>query len=204
MLSVPFREMRSRLSRSAEMNAYRDAPWVKGTFPAVLYFGGLNGPINANAILAEFLASHGYAVASISFLGPSDEQAFQSRTADDLESSFRDMEFAWTVLQTEPNVDNTKLGLIGHSVGAIEATILGLRNADVSAVIALDGTYGFQGMSNVLTHSYGYGPEMMRAAFLDLRRAPGAQGDEPLDLSAIQTFRHSDRTSNRCRRHFAF
>jgi len=64
----------------------------------------------------------------------------------------------------------------------------------VSAVIALDGTYGFQGLSGVLTHSYGYAPEKMRAAFLDIRRAQGAQGNEPLDLSSIESFRHSDRT----------
>src|SRR5580698_6010498 len=34
----------------------------------------------------------------------------------------------------------------------------------------------------------------MRAAFLDLRRAQGAQGSEPLDLSVVESFRHSDRT----------
>lgn len=180
--------------RSAEMNAYRDAPWAKGSFPVILYFGGLNAPINSNAILAEYLASHGYVVASISLVGPSEEQTFQSRTADDLESSVRDMEFAWSVLQAELNIDTAKLGVIGHSVGAIEAAILGLRNADVSAVVGLDGTYGFQGMSGVLTGSYGYAPERMRAAFLDLRRAQGAQGNEPLDLRAIESFRHSDRT----------
>jgi acetyl esterase/lipase len=160
----------------------------------VLYFGGLNAPINANAILSEYLANHGYIVASISLLGPSEEQTFQSRTADDLESSVRDMEFAWSVLQAEPNVDKTKVAVMGHSVGAIEAVIMGLRNADVSAVIALDGTYGFQGLSTVLTHSYGYAPEKMRAAFLDLRRAQDAQGNEPLDLSVVESFRHSART----------
>jgi len=180
--------------QSAEMDAYRDAPWARGSFPAILYFGGLNAPINSNVILGEYLASRGYVVASISLLGPSDEQTFQSRSADDLESSVRDMEFAWSVLQTEPNIDKTKLGVIGHSVGAIEAAILALRNADVSAVIGLDGTYGFQGLSSVLTHSHGYAPQKMRAAFLDLRRAQGAQGDEPLDLSAIESFRHADRT----------
>jgi len=180
--------------QSVEMSAYRDAPWARGRFPAILYFGGLNAPINSNVILGEYLASRGYVVASISLLGPSDEQTFQSRSADDLESSVRDMEFAWSVLQTEPNIDKTKLGVIGHSVGAIEAAILALRNADVSAVIGLDGTYGFQGSSSVLTHSHGYAPQKMRAAFLDLRRAQGAQGDEPLDLSAIESFRHADRT----------
>jgi tetratricopeptide (TPR) repeat protein len=61
-------------------------------------------------------------------------------------------------------------------------------------VIALDGTYGFQGLSTVLTQSYGYAPEKMRAAFLDLRRAPGAQGNEPIDLSVVESFRHADRT----------
>jgi pimeloyl-ACP methyl ester carboxylesterase len=190
--SVPRNEIREL--RSTETNAYRDASWAKGSFPAILYFGGLNAPINSNVILGEYLASHGYVVVSISLLGPSDEQTFQSRSADDLESSVRDMEFAWSVLQPEPNIDRAKLGVIGHSVGAIEATILALRNADVSAVIGLDGTYGFRGMSSALTHSYGYAPQKMRAAFLDLRRAQGAQGDDPLDLSAVESFRHADRT----------
>lgn len=180
--------------QSVEMNSYRDAPWAKGSFPVVLYFGGLNAPINSNAILSEFLASYGYVVASVSLLGPSDEQTFQSRTADDLESSVRDMEFAWSTLQAEPAVDKARLAVMGHSVGAIETVILGLRNADLLAIVALDGTYGFQGLSSVLTHSYGYAPEKMRAAFLDLRRAQGAQGDEPLDLSVVESFRHSDRT----------
>lgn len=92
--SLPNAEVRAL--RSTRMNAYRDAPSAKGTFPAVLYFGGLNASINANFVLAEYLASQGYVVASISLLGPSDEQAFQSQTADDLESSVRDMEFAWS------------------------------------------------------------------------------------------------------------
>jgi pimeloyl-ACP methyl ester carboxylesterase len=190
--SVPSAEIPAL--RSAQMNAYRDALSEKGIFPVVLYFGGLNAPINSNAILGEYLASQGYIVASISLLGPSEEQAFQSRTPEDLESSVRDMEFAWSILQGEPNIDKSKVAVLGHSVGAIEAVILGLRNADVSAVIALDGTYGFQGLSSVLTHSYGYAPEKMRASFLDLRRAQGAQGNEPLDLSAVDSFRHADRT----------
>jgi pimeloyl-ACP methyl ester carboxylesterase len=144
--------------------------------------------------MAEYLASHGYIVASISLIGPSDEETLQSRTSQDLETSVRDMEFAWSVLQDEPNVDRTRLAVMGHSVGAIEAVILGMRNADVSAVIGLDGTYGFEGLSSALTNSYAYEPGKLRAAFLDLRRARGAQGNEPLDLSAVESFRHADRT----------
>ena len=72
--------------------------------------------------------------------------------------------------------------------------IFGMRNANVSEVIALDGTYGFRGLSTVLTRSYGYEPGKMQAAFLDLRRSEGAQGNEPLDLSAPESFWHADRT----------
>ena len=78
--SVPHSEITAL--QTMEMNAYRDAKPVPESFPAVLYFGGLNAPINLNAIMAEYLASHGYVVASISLIGPSDEQTFQSRTSD--------------------------------------------------------------------------------------------------------------------------
>jgi tetratricopeptide (TPR) repeat protein len=180
--------------QTTPMNAYLDAPPAAGSFPVVLYFGGLDADINSNVILAEYLASHGYIVASISLVGPTDEQSFQSRTSDDLEASVRDMEFAWSVLAENSNVDKTKLAVMGHSVGGIEAALFAMSNANVSAVIALDGTYGFAGLSSVLTQSYGYAPEKMRTAFLDLRRAQGAQGDEPLDFTAVESFRHSDRT----------
>jgi hypothetical protein len=180
--------------QATPMNAYADAPTAEGHFPAVLYFGGLDAEINSNAVLAEYLASYGYVVASISLLGPTEEQTFQSRTPADLEATVRDMEFAWSILSEAGNNDKAKLAVMGHSVGGIEAVLFGMRNANVSAVIALDGTYGFQGSTTVLTLSYGYAPEKMRSAFLDLRRAQGTQGDEPLDLAAVESFRHSDRT----------
>jgi hypothetical protein len=180
--------------QATPMNASEDAPHAEGRFPAILYFGGLDAEINSNVILAEYLASQGYIVASVSLLGPTDEQTFQSRTPGDIEATVRDMEFAWSILSEEPSTDKAKLAAVGHSVGAIEAVLFGMRNANVSAVIALDGTYAFQGLSTVLTNSYGYAPGKMRAAFLDLRRAQGAQGDEPLDLTTIESFRYSDRT----------
>lgn len=43
--------------------------------------------------------------------------------------------------------------------------------------------------SSVLMHSYGYTPEKLRAAFLDLRRAQGAQGNEPLCDRIFPPFR---------------
>lgn len=189
--SVAAAQLPSLLSSS--MNAYANAPPAAGRFPTVLYFGGLNAEINSNVVLAEFLASHGYVVASVSLLGLTDEQPSQERTPSGLDAVVRDMEFSLGILGELPNTDAAKVGVIGHSVGAIEALLLGLRNGNVSAVIGLDGTYGFKGSASVLTASYGYAPEKMRTAILDLRRAQGEQQAD-LDLVPILSFRYADRT----------
>jgi pimeloyl-ACP methyl ester carboxylesterase len=175
------------------MNAYADVPAAAGRFPAVLYFGGLNAEVNSNVVLAEFLASHGYIVASISLFGLTDQQTSQSRSPSDLDAAVRDMEFALGILGGEINADRTRLSVIGHSLGAVEAAMFAMGNGNVSAVIGLDGTYGFKGSTEVLTGSYRYAPGNMRAAFLDLRRAQGEQ-EADLDLAPVRSFRYADRT----------
>ena len=177
----------------AQMAAYADSPAAPGRFPLVLYFSGLNGAINSNVILFEFLASHGYVVASISLLGLSDEEPSQARTPADLEAALRDMEFALAFLSEESNTDRTKIATIGHSVGAVEAALFAMRNGNVSAIVGLDGTYGFRGSGEVLTGHYGYSPANIRAPLLDLRRAQGDQ-DADLDLTPVHSLRHADRT----------
>jgi tetratricopeptide (TPR) repeat protein len=82
---------------------------------------------------------------------------------------------------------------MGHSLGGIVAAIVGMRNANVSAVIGLDATYGFAEATGVLTGFYGFAPQRMTAAFLDLRKAAREQNTQ-LDLSAEHAFYFSDRT----------
>lgn len=177
---------------ATQTGAVAQAPSAPGRFPAVLYFGGLNADLHANAVLAEFLASHGYVVVSISLLGPTDRQTSQSRTPADIEAVVRDMEYAWALLGDDASIDRSRVAAMGHSVGAIEAVLFGMRNGNVSAVVGLDGTYGFSGSVAALTSAYGYAPDAMRAAVLDLRRAPGEQAAE-LDLRALHSFRYADR-----------
>ena len=179
--------------RATPMNAWDRAREAEGRFPAVLYFGGLNADVNSNVVLAEFLASHGYIVASISLIGPTDTLTSQSRAPSDLEASVRDMEFVLGILGAECNADRTRLSVMGHSLGGVEAVMFAMRNGNVSAVVGLDGTYGFKGSTGVLSGSYGYDPGKMRAAFLDLRRAQGQQ-EADLDLAPVRSFRYADLT----------
>lgn len=169
-----------------------DATAAAGRFPVAVLISGLNGDINSNFILAEYLASRGWVVASISLLGQSDQQADQTRDPDGLDTVVRDLEFALGLLAHEPNADLTRLATIGHSVGAVEAVMVALRNGNVRATVSLDGTHGFKGSSGVLTNTYGFAPNKLRAALLDLRRAPGEQGAE-LDLEPVMSFRHAER-----------
>jgi len=163
----------------------------RSKYPLILLVGGLGSEINANYVLAEYLASHGYVVASMSLLGPDERQPDQSGSPESVEANVRDLEFASPVICAAVNADCGKLAVVGHSIGAVIGALLANRNGNVSAVVALDGTYGFKGSGNVLTKAMGYAPRNMRAPMLDLRRAEGSQSAE-LDLSPILAFAHSD------------
>jgi dienelactone hydrolase len=126
-------------------------------------------------------------------LGPDERQPDQSGSPESVEANVRDLEFASPVICAAVNADCGKLAVVGHSIGAVIGTLLANRNGNVSAVVALDGTYGFKGSGNVLTKAMGYAPRNMRAPMLDLRRAEGSQSAE-LDLSPILAFAHSDLT----------
>ena len=191
-LSVPPARLADLMA--TRMNAFQDAPPAAGRYPLVLYFGGLNDTSTINLfVLAEFLASHGYVVATIPLLGPTNEQPPQTRTPADLERTISDLEFAWSILRKETDVDESKLAVTGQSLGGIEAVLFAMRNANVSAAVGLDATYGFAGATKVLTDFYGYAPQKMRAALLDLRKAAGIQ-ETVIDMSAVSALHYSDRT----------
>jgi dienelactone hydrolase len=175
---------------ATSMSAYADAPPIGGRFPLLLYAAGLNNTSTSTlSVLGEFLASHGYIVATVALLGPSNEQTEQGRMPSDRERTVQDLEFAWSLLRGQPDVDEAKTGVFGHSLGAIEALIFAMRNANVCAVIGLDGTYGFKGLGTVLSELADYAPRRMHAAFLDIRR-----DWKDLDLSAEHAFHYSDRS----------
>jgi pimeloyl-ACP methyl ester carboxylesterase len=164
---------------------------ARGRFPLVLYSGGVNSYTLSNAIMAELLASHGYIVAAVPSLGPSDQQPEQPYTADEIEAAVRDLQFAWSLLRHESMVEPARLAVFGHSLGGSVAMLFALRNADVSAVVGLDGTYGFAGPGDTgtITEHFGYGPEHMRASILDIHR-----GGATLDLSTVDRLRYAERT----------
>lgn len=110
---------------------------MKGRFPLVIFGQGLyyESPLT-QVILAEYLVSQGYVVASFPLLGT--YSRLVNRDLVDLETEVRDMEFVISQTRHLPFVDKRRLGVLGFDLGGMAALLLCMRNPDVSAVIILD------------------------------------------------------------------
>jgi pimeloyl-ACP methyl ester carboxylesterase len=170
---------------STPVAAYRNAPPAHGHFPLVLYSGGKGSRADANVELGEYLASHGYVVATVPQLGRWDQEIELGSSPQEISLHADDFDSALAALHDLPEVDFRHIATAGHSAGGEVAVLLALRHPEVRAVIGLDGSYGMSGGMLVLKQLPEYAPgRKLRAALLDLRRADGSQGVK-LDLTVI-------------------
>jgi pimeloyl-ACP methyl ester carboxylesterase len=181
---------------STHVAAVRNARPANGHFPMVLYAGGLGSRADANVELGEYLASHGYIMATVAQLGPSDQEPTLETTAGEAGVHVRDLEFAATVLSRFPNVDTKHLATAGHSAGGVAALEFAARNPQVAVVIGLDGSYGFvpepHRTEEVMRALSQLQVAEVRALLLDMRRANGVQGAK-LDSTVVDRMVRSDR-----------
>lgn len=120
--------------------AIKNAKPIQGSFPVVLYAPSLGASAFDNTVICEFLASHGYVVASVASRGLfSRRMTFNSKGA---EAQVRDLEFVLGVLHDFPKVNLAKVGTVGYSFGGLSNVILGCRYLNLSAIVCLDGTIG--------------------------------------------------------------
>jgi dienelactone hydrolase len=176
--------------------AIRNARPASGRFPVVLYAGGLGSRADANVELGEYLASHGYIMATVPQLGPSAEETSLETTAGEAGVHVGDLEFALKILRNLPDVAVKHLAIAGHSAGGVAALQFAIQNAEVRVVVGLDGSYGSapephrrEEVMKALNHLQ---PDHVKASLLDMRRANGVQGAE-LDHTVRHRMTRSDR-----------
>ena len=169
--------------------AYRDAVPLAGPFPLFLYSGGKGSRADANLELAEYLASHGYVVATVPQLGPSPNELELGSSPNEIGLHADDFDTALERLHELPEIDFQHVAVGGHSAGGEAAIELAFRHAEIQAIVGLDASYGMTGGSSIFRQIAGYQPgREMHASLLDLRRADGSQGAK-LDLSAVDRLR---------------
>ncbi|MEK6152174.1 tetratricopeptide repeat protein [Flavobacteriaceae bacterium 3-367] len=122
---------------NAPMKAVKNAPFEeKKRFPVLIYGPSWWSTAFENALLFEFLASHGYVVVSSPSVGPETREMPISRIS--VETQARDMEYLLSILDKFPNADPHKISLGGFSLGGLSNVLMMARNRSVDAWIGLD------------------------------------------------------------------
>ncbi|UCD60062.1 MAG: hypothetical protein JSV59_09205 [Flavobacteriaceae bacterium] len=130
----------------AQMMAVLNAPeFDKLKFPVVIYGPSWWSTAFENALLCEFLASHGYVVVSSPSMGPVTREMPISRIG--VETQARDMEFLLARITEFNSADIENLAVSGFSLGGLSNVLMYARNTSVDAWIGLDPSiheaYGF-------------------------------------------------------------
>ena len=113
-----------------------------GSFPLVLLAHGNQQDAADQAILAEFLASNGFVVASTPSPMLRTPMERQSQLAEFAELQAADLRAAVTTVAKVVPADTSRLFLVSHSFGARSALLVAMQDARVRAMVSLDGGIG--------------------------------------------------------------
>ena len=127
----------------APMYAHANAPVAPGHFPLVMVMQGNGQSASAQAVLAEFLASHGYVVATIpSITRMTEPMQSEKEIAPKAETEVADIERALESLSKWPDIDQSvPPAFVAHSFGARSALMYSMHHP-VSAIVSLEGGIG--------------------------------------------------------------
>jgi tetratricopeptide (TPR) repeat protein len=138
------------------VNAYKNAPYLGGTYPILMY---PESP-NLNNILSEYLASYGYIVVSMSRHGTLDAD-FEWQTVRGIETLVQDCQFALAVVKKEFKIKNDAVATLGTGMNASAGLAWMMRDPSIDAMVSLEG--------GILT-SYEYGL-IQKSPYFDIYRA---------------------------------
>jgi hypothetical protein len=192
-LNMIFAFMRNNQALVSEVMNYplmavRDAAPASGKFPLIVYHGSERGAYSQNAAMCEYLASHGFVVATTHTVGAADFNITDQPA--DIEAAVRDKELAVAAMHELPFVDIQKLGLIGYNYGITTSLIHQMRNYSVDAVASLQGRFMMNTGGAALIRNASYNPTRMRTPWLLLY--PDSAG-QTAELNLADTLRYCTR-----------
>jgi hypothetical protein len=170
-----------RLLRTAAIRGARPA---SGRHPVVL-FPAYRLPATVS-VMAEYLASHGFAVAAVEMMGTSEPDPEISLGG--LETQVADLRVALAALAAEPFLDVVQLGLIGVGFNASAALSLQLRHQGVRSLVSLDGGIPTQFEDRFLKRSPYFDLAAVRVPILAVHSP-----HEAIDTSLWNQYRYADR-----------
>ena len=176
-------------SMDLELTGIRDAEPLAGPFPLIIYHGDNRVAYCQNLVLCEYLASHGYVVATTHTFGT--RSAAVTANGDDFESAVRDKEFVATVARDLPYVDLTKQGVIGTGFGGATALIYQMRHPESSALATIDGAFrAADEIASVMANPF-YSAQALLTPWLCVY---GTVDGQPNGQGLLDSLRHSRRS----------
>ncbi|UCC43475.1 MAG: hypothetical protein JSU65_10060 [Candidatus Zixiibacteriota bacterium] len=170
------------------LRAVRGAGHQEGTFPVIIYHPDAGSGYAENVVMCEFLASHGFIVATSPALGAA---TLAVAGLHDLEACARDREFVAGQLRDYPNADGDRVGLLGHGAGGITALVHQMRNAGVDAVATIQGAYLSPELAEVTFENPFFRPTSMGVPMLQIF----ADLEGAITLDVFDSLRYCDRLS---------
>ncbi len=130
----------------ARTAAILEAPPVKNRrFPVVVYHAGAGSSYEDNAVMLEYLASHGFVVVGSAFL-KGDGSSFN---VDGFLDSIQDLDFLIHRAKELPYADMSRIAVMGHSAGAQAAMMYAARpSVATDALVILDTTQDYYSMND--------------------------------------------------------
>ena len=174
-------ELWARVGPTA-LAAVADAPPAPGRFPLVVGVGDASG----NAVIAEYLASHGYVVALVSSPAQLD-----LAPAARMEWYVRDIELALATMRELPSVDAGRIATWGFSFAGMPALLAAMRSPAVDAVASFESAIFYPQYAPQLRGNPFYDAARLRVPFLHMMRAPESARNEQLD--GFEALRYSTR-----------
>jgi hypothetical protein len=172
-----------------DMKAVKGADNAEGMFPLLIYHSDFNSGIAESAVMCEYLASHGFVVATTHSFGLAAIRSEPSPAG--LEAIVGDMEFIMVALRDLDFIDPNKLGVLGYRAGWLAALVLQMRNYNVDAVVGLETALADPQHAEWVTGNSCYDVSRMAVPLLEI--CSGAREDE--DRAFTESLKYSNRYS---------
>jgi len=160
--------LKNRINRHSHSQC--DVPPVPGQWPLLILGQGLyyESPLS-QLVLCEYLASHGFIVATCPLMGTHSLQV--QLNVEDLETIICDLECAMQTARRVLSVDREKLGVIGYDMGGMAGVTLVMRNPSVRAFMSMDAGIVYRHHSGLPAIHPDYNTEKLILPWLHLTQS---------------------------------
>ena len=179
--------IRAALPRLLELRtaAISDAPAAPGKHPIVLFPDYRSPP--TISVMAEYLASHGFVVATVETKGSFDADYDLGLTG--METHVQDLRFVLAHVRTLPFVDGARVAAMGVGISANACVALQMRDPTLRALVSLDGGLMSPFEDGVTRRTPFWDPWAMTVPLLAIDAPHGT-----LDPSLLDQYRYADLT----------